>query len=202
MKSIAILRFRPSRSCTPKNIANSQIIRCRSSSVRWLRARAGKKPAATCWARCNWASCSRSTAEKPPRPGWDGDRYAVFEGPKGKLGLVWVSTWDSEDDAREFVRGYAACQSDKVENLGGLPRRLPDSIWRNDGDSLYVVERHGRDVIVVEGFSPQTTVALVSSARQAKKTELKPAARKTRGCRQQAVEDLGLDPVSASLDMN
>jgi hypothetical protein len=107
--------------------------------------------------------------------GWDGDRYAVFEGPKGKLGLVWVSTWDTEDDAREFLRGYLSCQGDKAENLGGAPKRGSDSIWRNDGDSLYVVERHGRDVIVIEGFNPKTTISLVTSAREAKKTELKPA---------------------------
>ena len=115
---------------------------------------------------------------KTAAAGWDGDRYAVFEGPKGKLGLVWVSTWDSEDDAREFLRGYAACQSDKVESLGGLPRRTPDSIWRNDGDTLYVVLRQGSDVIVVEGFTPATTVTLLSSARQVKKSELRPAVRK------------------------
>jgi hypothetical protein len=115
---------------------------------------------------------------KAAAAGWDGDRYAVFEGAKGKLGLVWASTWDSEDDAREFMRGYLACQSDKIENLGGLPKRLTDSVWRNDGDSIYAVERHGSDVIVVEGFSPQTTIALLSAARQAKKTEMKPAAGK------------------------
>jgi hypothetical protein len=115
---------------------------------------------------------------KTAAAGWDGDRYAVFEGPGGKLGLVWVSTWDSADDAREFLRGYASCQSGKIENLGGMPRRLPDSIWRNDGEALYVVERHDCDVIVVEGFAPAATVSLVSSARQAKKTEMKPATRK------------------------
>ena len=86
-----------------------------------------------------------------------------------------MSTWDSDDDAREFLRGYAACQSEKVENLGGLPRRVPDSIWRNDGDALYVIERHGCDVIVVEGFTPSATVGLLNSALQAKRSELKPA---------------------------
>ena len=116
----------------------------------------------------------RKHGGKNAAAGWDGDRYAVFEGPNGKLGLVWLSNWDSQDDAREFMRGYAAYQNDKIENLGGLPRRLPDSIWRNDGESLYVVERHDCDVVVVEGFSPAATVGLVSAARRAKKTELKP----------------------------
>jgi hypothetical protein len=45
--------------------------------------------------------------------GWDGDAVATFEGPQGKLGLVWLSTWDTESDAREFARGYAAFQAAK-----------------------------------------------------------------------------------------
>lgn len=45
--------------------------------------------------------------------GWDGDTAAIFEGPDDKLGLVWLSTWDSEADAREFARGYAAFQTAK-----------------------------------------------------------------------------------------
>ncbi len=115
---------------------------------------------------------------KTAAAGWDGDRYAVFEGPSGKLGLVWVSTWDSTQDAQEFLRGYAAHQSDKVGNLGAPPRRTTDSIWRNDGEALYVIQRHDCDVVVVEGFNPQATVALTAAALQAKKIELKPAARK------------------------
>ena len=56
-----------------------------------------------------------------------------------------------------------------------LPRRLPDSIWRNDGDALYVIERHGCDVIVVEGFTPAGDRRALELCLQAKKNELKPA---------------------------
>ena len=53
--------------------------------------------------------------------GWDGDSAAVFEGPAdGKLGLVWLSTWDTEQDAREFARGYANFQAKKFD-LPGAP---------------------------------------------------------------------------------
>jgi hypothetical protein len=52
--------------------------------------------------------------------GWDGDTAAVFEGADGKLGLVWVSTWDTEQDAREFARGYAGFQARKFQ-LPGAP---------------------------------------------------------------------------------
>jgi hypothetical protein len=106
--------------------------------------------------------------------GWDGDHYAVFEGPKNRLGLVWLSTWDSEDDAREFARGYVGYQTAKVGNIGKPPRPIPDSLWRNMDDSMYVIQRRGRDVAVVEGFAADASAGLVEAAFKAKQTEMKP----------------------------
>jgi hypothetical protein len=114
----------------------------------------------------------RKHGGKAAAAGWDGDRYAIFEGPKNRLGLVWISTWDSEDDAREFAHAYVAHQTSKSGNLGQPPKPIPDSVWRNLEDGLFVVERRGKDVVVVEGFSPQATPGLVDSAFRAKKTEL------------------------------
>ncbi|MFI5457176.1 MAG: hypothetical protein ACHRXM_17155 [Isosphaerales bacterium] len=115
----------------------------------------------------------RKHGGKAAAAGWDGDRYAVFEGPDSKLGLVWLSTWDSEDDAREFFKGYVSYQTAKVGHIGGPPTPIADSVWRNLGDHLYVVERHGRDVAVVEGFAPAQTPTLLDAALHAKKTEMK-----------------------------
>jgi len=120
----------------------------------------------------------RKHGGKPAAAGWDGDRYAVFEGPKNRLGLVWLSTWDSEDDAREFAKGYVEYQTSKLGNIGKPPKPIPDKVWRNLDDSLYVVERRGHDVAVVEGFTPASTPGLVEAAFQAKKTELKPVENK------------------------
>lgn len=101
--------------------------------------------------------------------GWDGDRFAVFEGPKDRVGLVWCSTWDSEEDAREFEQGYANFQKTK--------RPSPpagDAGPRRDGDleASYVVQRRGTDVVVVEGFPETLTHPLVEAAFQARKTEM------------------------------
>jgi hypothetical protein len=117
---------------------------------------------------------------KAAAAGWDGDRYAIFEGPQNKLGLVWTSTWDTDVDAQEFVHGYVGYQAAKVGNLGKPPKPIPDSVWRNRDDSLYVVERRGRDVAVVEGFSPQATPPLVEAAFRAKRTEMKPSTSATK----------------------
>lgn len=111
---------------------------------------------------------------KSAAAGWDGDRYAVFEGPQGGLGLVWLSTWDSEDDAREFMTAYVAAQTDKLGKVSRPPRPVPDTLWRNAGEFLYVIQRRGLDVAVIEGFPPAVTPALLEAAFRATKTELKP----------------------------
>jgi hypothetical protein len=104
--------------------------------------------------------------------GWDGDRFAVFEGPSDRLGLVWFSTWDSPDDAREFARGYAGFQSTKIAADIPGPEAGSDSVRRPYQGDSYVVERRGPDVVVVEGFPADRTDSLVQAAFRSEKTEM------------------------------
>jgi hypothetical protein len=110
--------------------------------------------------------------------GWDGDRYAVFEGPDHRLGLVWFSTWDSEDEAREFARAYARYQTKRQGKKGFQPETIPDSLWRCQDNVCQVLERHGADVAVIEGFSPSATASLLEATLRARKTEFQPKPRK------------------------
>ncbi|MDR3618131.1 MAG: hypothetical protein P4L85_02185 [Paludisphaera borealis] len=110
--------------------------------------------------------------------GWDGDRYAVFEGPDKKLGLVWFSTWDADDEAREFAQSYVRYQTARMGKDSFQPSRIPDSLWRCVDDVCRVVERRGPDVVVIEGFPGGATAALVEAAFAAKKTEIQPSPRK------------------------
>lgn len=119
----------------------------------------------------------RSHGGKAAAAGWDGDRYAVFEGPDGKLGLVWLTTWDSEDDAREFARSYARHQTTRMGDAKFQPVELPDSLWRSVDGVCRIVERRGADVAVVEGFPPAASAPLLEAAFQAAKAEMKPAPR-------------------------
>ncbi len=109
---------------------------------------------------------------KPAAAGWDGDRYAVFEGPDGKLGLVWLSTWDTENDAREFQRGYARFQTTKLAQGATTPDDVPDALRRSFEGAAFAVERKGKDVAVVEGFPDEPTTALLERAFRASKTEM------------------------------
>src|SRR5262249_43541499 len=89
--------------------------------------------------------------------GWDGDRYAVFEGPDGRLGLVWLSTWDSEDEAREFLRGYVHFQTTKLGGDAPQPDVIADGLRRPHKGCVLAAERRGADVAVVEGFDEDRT---------------------------------------------
>ncbi|WP_337175853.1 hypothetical protein [Paludisphaera sp.] len=114
---------------------------------------------------------------KAAAAGWDGDRYAVFEGPEGKLALVWMTTWDSEDDAREFARAYARYQTTRMGDGQFQPADIPDSLWRSVDGVCRVVERRGADVAVVEGFAPAASAPLLEAAFKAAKSEMKPGPR-------------------------
>ncbi len=115
---------------------------------------------------------------KPVAAGWDGDRFAVFDRKDGSLGVVWLSTWDTEDDARDFARQYTRFQTTKMGEGVNSPEAFPDAIRRPHEGKVYAVERRGKDVAVVEGFGTETTERLLESAFKAGKAELEPIKKK------------------------
>ena len=112
--------------------------------------------------------------------GWDGDRYAVFENQDGALALVWATTWDGEDDAREFARAYVRYQTSRMNDAKFQPVEIPDSLWRCVDGNCRVVERRGADVVVVEGFPASASASLLEAAFRATKTEETPASHPSR----------------------
>jgi hypothetical protein len=108
---------------------------------------------------------------KAAAAGWDGDTFAAFEGPADRLGLVWLSTWDTEADAREFAESYARFQTTKLGPDEPEPDDVPAALHRSHDGAAYAIERRGLDVAVVEGFPRAATDALITAAFGAKKTE-------------------------------
>lgn len=103
--------------------------------------------------------------------GWGGDTYAAFEGPEGKLGLVWRTAWDSEADAREFAASYIQYQSQK-EGLGEPgAAETALTLIRGEAGRCFAVERRGSDVVVVEGFGREATAKLSERAFAAETRE-------------------------------
>jgi hypothetical protein len=113
--------------------------------------------------------------------GWDGDKYAVFEGTDGKLGLVWFSTWDNSDEAREFAEAYVRYQTRRMGKDAFHPEHIPDSLWRCQNEVCQVVDRHGADVVVIEGFAPADTTKVLEAASHARKREYQPQVKKEAG---------------------
>ena len=90
--------------------------------------------------------------------GWDGDRYAVYRRQDGTTAMVWVSAWDTLEDAAQFearvtswlkARHPAAAEADAGWSAGRGPsdRRV---IWIAEGFDAStrgdIAHRLGRDI--------------------------------------------------------
>jgi hypothetical protein len=78
--------------------------------------------------------------------GWDGDRLvALARGDS--LTLVWLSAWDSEDDAAEFLTAWTPIVASR--HRGAASSR--DDVTVLEGDDPYYLERRGTKVLAIEG---------------------------------------------------
>jgi hypothetical protein len=79
--------------------------------------------------------------------GWDGDRFWTFENGK-RVASVWLTTWDSDDDALEFYDLYVKVLETKYASAKKeAGDRRTEFAW--DGGKA-VVERRGSDVLIVD----------------------------------------------------
>jgi hypothetical protein len=99
--------------------------------------------------------------------GWSGDRFAVYEGPKGEIVLASLSVWDTENDAREFFDAYVKrteLRYPGAERIG-IPvvtskpadsgRQQPGADRRayQTSEGAVVIELRGNRVLAIEGYS-------------------------------------------------
>ena len=109
--------------------------------------------------------------------GWGGDRYAVFKGPDGKRGLVWFTTWDTLDDAKEFAGAYARFLGTRLGTADArpvgkderTPPAVPDLVQIEHEGRVYEVIRRDKDVLTVEGFTAKESKKLAEAAFKAEK---------------------------------
>jgi hypothetical protein len=95
--------------------------------------------------------------------GWDGDRYALFNTPRGQ-GIAWVTVWDSQADASEFfdllgkvvAKRYGATRDSTagavVRNYSAAGRALQVSTTEISGRPvvLYVDVPSGASTAVID----------------------------------------------------
>ena len=54
--------------------------------------------------------------------GWDGDRFAVLDGPAGTEALVWYSVWDDAASADRFAEAYRRALGARTGQVGTVTR--------------------------------------------------------------------------------
>ena len=101
--------------------------------------------------------------------GWDGDRYQVWQHDDGRLGLAWVSVWDTDADARQFAEELIYHEGRRFEDEAARPRR------KAEGDRLEIavggeqdlswVTVEGDLVVFTRGFPAGSVGAIESSMR-------------------------------------
>lgn len=103
--------------------------------------------------------------------GWDGDRYFIFENGKSGLAGAWMTTWDSEEDAKEFQDLYTAVLEAKHDIA---ERKSADQkVTFTKGAVTAVLERRGADVLVLDGFGEGVSGRINKIWTAAKKTEVR-----------------------------
>jgi hypothetical protein len=87
--------------------------------------------------------------------GWGGDRYAIYEGPKGEIVFASISTWDTENDAREFFEAYVKRTELRfpgaTPTTSNLQSATASKAFRTS-EGTVIVELRGTRVAVVEGL--------------------------------------------------
>jgi hypothetical protein len=101
--------------------------------------------------------------------GWGGDRSAVYEGPKGEVLFVSLSTWDTENDAREFFDAYV--KRTVLRYPGATPARvtanskfptLAKTFRTSEGE--VTIEMRGSRVLILEGITDRISSKAIANS--------------------------------------
>ena len=92
--------------------------------------------------------------------GWGGDHYALYEGPAGHVFLMQLTTWDTENDAREFFDAYAkrtelryrgAKRLNSADSKPETRNSEPVEVSWETTEGRVLVQLHGSRVAILEG---------------------------------------------------
>ncbi|HEU4712018.1 MAG TPA: hypothetical protein VFS76_10660 [Pyrinomonadaceae bacterium] len=89
--------------------------------------------------------------------GWGGDRFAIYEGPKGSPAfLAQITSWDTAADAKEFFDAYLKRTQQRFSDamfIDGANR----SDWKGPSGAG-ALELQGSRVVILEGIPPKAKV--------------------------------------------
>ncbi|HSE38681.1 MAG TPA: hypothetical protein VLG74_15375 [Blastocatellia bacterium] len=83
--------------------------------------------------------------------GWGGDRYALYENKaSGGLVLAQYTTWDTENDAREFFDAYSERTEKRYKVVRPANANTDLRVYETN-EGLASIELRGKDVVMIEG---------------------------------------------------
>lgn len=100
--------------------------------------------------------------------GWGGDQYKIYEDMSGHMLLLLFSTWDTEEDARQFFNSYRVLIDQKYGHLKLIHAKERLLFHWDSEDGQIGLELRGHDVIVIEGATSPGFEALRSLLWQTK----------------------------------
>lgn len=90
--------------------------------------------------------------------GWGGDRYALYENSRtGALMIAIYTTWDSEQDAKEFFTAYS--QRTQKRYKTDAAESSASRVVFNTAEGLVAIEMRGADVVILEGSASRAEIA-------------------------------------------
>jgi hypothetical protein len=102
--------------------------------------------------------------------GWGGDRYALYENKAtGGLVLAQYTTWDTENDAREFFDAYSERTVKRYKFGKPVDSNARPRVYETN-EGLASIELRGKDVVMIEGAQTREQLSrLLERAWQSKK---------------------------------
>jgi hypothetical protein len=106
--------------------------------------------------------------------GWDGDRYTMIESTEkgGPQIIVWLSVWDTMQDAQEFVKAYAELLSRRFKKeltLVGTGYFMETG----EGSDTALVEFSGTQALVIQGAPASLVPKIREEALKARQVIMK-----------------------------
>jgi hypothetical protein len=102
--------------------------------------------------------------------GWAGDRTAVYESSKGEVLYISLSTWDTENDAREFFDAYVKrtqLRYPMPQTLTDSQRSVPRLQTFRTPEGVTAIELRAARVLIVEGVTGEPGIdTLLEGLRQ------------------------------------
>jgi hypothetical protein len=101
--------------------------------------------------------------------GWGGDRYLAYES-QGKVTALWMTTWDTVEDAARFAHAYQASLPVRFPGDTPYDAAAGGGITHHDGTVTVFVHR-GKDVAIVDGADPAKAPGLLEKLRKSPRSQ-------------------------------